>query len=470
MDWSEGYVTDIGYVRGYYRELSPLFQSFSLSLAGREPPDLSAPFTKLELGCGYGLSVLMEAAVFPHAQFYGVDFMPEHIAWAKRIAAQAGLENVHFYELSFVDLMGSAIPDVDFVAMHGVWSWVSAENRQAILRFLDKRLKSGGVVLNSYNVLPGWAAQQGLRELMMRKYRSTSGPSGPRIEEALQFAQSVRTAEAGLFKTYPQLGEYLDGLMTKPKRYLAHEYFNQDWHLFYQHQVAEMFAGVRMAYAGSCRPTENLGHLNYTPAALKLISSVAPGEQETLKDTFASRMFRYDMYSRGLEALAIPYGSMMDMTFVLTGDPGRFADGTFKAQVGVVKYKKELSEPITSRLLKGPAVAREFMAQPGHRALLPAQIAEILAVLIDTDIVSPALPVAQAAAVAERTKRLNTVLLQRLDKGEESMFLVSPVTGLAHHVQNMEMTFLLAMSKGKEPVAGVWESLKAQGKKMVREG
>lgn len=32
--WNEGYFTDVGYTYGYYREINPVFQNFSLLLRG----------------------------------------------------------------------------------------------------------------------------------------------------------------------------------------------------------------------------------------------------------------------------------------------------------------------------------------------------------------------------------------------------------------------------------------------------
>ena len=175
MDWAQGYVTEINYTRGYYRELNPLLQSFVLATTGRHPPSLRQPFTKVELGCGYGVSLLLEAAAHPHAQFYGIDINPNHISWAKHLAAEAQLDNVHFLEIGFADLLESSILELEFIGMHGVWSWVSQSNRDLIVDFLKRRLKSGGVAMISYNVLPGWSAHQGLRELLMRKFNATSG-------------------------------------------------------------------------------------------------------------------------------------------------------------------------------------------------------------------------------------------------------------------------------------------------------
>ena len=46
----------------------------------------------------------------------------------------------------------------DFVGLHGVWSWISNANRAAVVEFLRRKLKPGGVLYISYNASPGWAA------------------------------------------------------------------------------------------------------------------------------------------------------------------------------------------------------------------------------------------------------------------------------------------------------------------------
>jgi hypothetical protein len=48
--------------------------------------------------------------------------------------------------------------------LHGIWSWVSEDNRQIILDFIDRKLKPGGVLYLSYNTQPGWSAFMPLRD------------------------------------------------------------------------------------------------------------------------------------------------------------------------------------------------------------------------------------------------------------------------------------------------------------------
>jgi hypothetical protein len=60
VSWSTGYISDVTYTHGYYRELSPTILSLCL-LWGRFSP-LSTSVRYLELGFGQGLSLNIHAA------------------------------------------------------------------------------------------------------------------------------------------------------------------------------------------------------------------------------------------------------------------------------------------------------------------------------------------------------------------------------------------------------------------------
>src|SRR5690348_6758886 len=148
-DWGKGYVTDLQYSDEYFPQLSPKFLAFVATLNGFEPPDLSRGFTYCELGCGHGMSTSIFAAANPAGEFHGVDFNPAHIVHARARAEAAQLKNLSFHECSFEELTqsnGPQLPMFDMVTMHGVWSWVSGEMQQAIVDFLAKRVKPGGLV------------------------------------------------------------------------------------------------------------------------------------------------------------------------------------------------------------------------------------------------------------------------------------------------------------------------------------
>jgi hypothetical protein len=190
-----------------------------------------------------------------------------------------------------------------------------------------------------------------------------------------------------------------------------------------------------------------------------------------LKDIYLNRMFRYDIYGRGLEQIGLfgSVGHILQSRFVLVNNPAEFT-GQIKTPAGPMSFKKELYEPILTRLKQGPALGQEFVMQPGPRPLSPADVTQMLSILLDENIVYPAMPADGYQARAERTKRINVVLMDRMLKGEDTSFLISPVSGFPHHVADFAQHFIAAQAMGKNPITYAWKMLKAQNKRMSKDG
>src|SRR5262245_60210130 len=103
VDWSKGYVADIAYTAGFYRETAPPHLAFAALMMGRSAGGAMRPRRVLELGFGQGFGLTLLAAANPDVQFEGYDFNPEHVANARRMSSAAGLTNVDFTETSFED-------------------------------------------------------------------------------------------------------------------------------------------------------------------------------------------------------------------------------------------------------------------------------------------------------------------------------------------------------------------------------
>src|SRR5690606_16850084 len=99
--------------------------------------------------------------------------------------AQASGSNAHLFDEAFADFCArSNLPDFDFIGLHGIWSWISDDNRQSIVDFIRRRLKVGGVLYVSYNTQPGWAAMVPLRELLAR-HTEVLGMKGQEISQRI---------------------------------------------------------------------------------------------------------------------------------------------------------------------------------------------------------------------------------------------------------------------------------------------
>ncbi len=126
----------------------------------------------------------------------------------------------------------SDLPDFDYIALHGFWSWESDENRAVIVDFIRRKLKVGGVLYVSDNTQPGWAAMVPLRDLLL-EHAEVLGSSGAgivnRIESAQGVAEQLLASNPAYARANPQIGARLQYMKAQDRHYLAHEYFNRDW-------------------------------------------------------------------------------------------------------------------------------------------------------------------------------------------------------------------------------------------------
>ena len=94
----------------------------------------------LRTGLGYGFKH------FNHTQtglIFGTDFNPSQASFAQELSALDESGAV-VYDDSFEEFANRTnLPDFDYIGLHGIWSWVSDENRKIIVGFLKKKLKLG---------------------------------------------------------------------------------------------------------------------------------------------------------------------------------------------------------------------------------------------------------------------------------------------------------------------------------------
>ncbi len=305
--WSEGYVTDTLYTDHVFREQSPVWINHVAGLHGCVPRPLDKPFAYLELGCGLGHSLTVLAAALPNGHFIGVDFNPAHIDHAQRRARELGLANITFIEASFQDLAADSsgsgiareIGQVDFVALHGIYSWISADARAAVQKIIFDRLLPGGLVYNSYNCLPGWSMEAPLQRLMKEFALSGNSGSLEGMRHALSQLKSLAETKQGYF-SQAQVANAVTGFAKKSKSYLAHEFLNGTWQLFYSSDVAADMAAAKLDFVGSATLIENHLDLILPEAAQAAINKLSdPRQRQLLQDYLVNQRFRRDVFVRG---------------------------------------------------------------------------------------------------------------------------------------------------------------------------
>jgi len=218
------------------------------ALYGRLAPRFEAARV-LELGCARGGNLLPMALDLPGATFVGVDLSARQIDEAARRAATLGLRNVTFRHASITDL-DAGDGDFDYVICHGVYSWVPAPVREAILRVCRARMRPGGVAYVSFNALPGWHLLQTLRDFLLR-HIPVEAPALRRLVLARQALAVLAEASGNERTPYARwLRDELANIAAADDGYVFHEYLEADNVAVYLADFVAAAKGHGLAWLG----------------------------------------------------------------------------------------------------------------------------------------------------------------------------------------------------------------------------
>lgn len=153
-----------------FRATHPDWLGTVARLLGLEPAPAGS-CRVLELGCGRGGNLGGLAAALPGSTFVGIDHAPSQIADGVADVTALGLANCELVALDIRNLPIGEEPfrpgSFDFVICHGVNSWVPPDVRDRILTATQRLLAPQGVVLASFNALPGWHARGMIRDALL---------------------------------------------------------------------------------------------------------------------------------------------------------------------------------------------------------------------------------------------------------------------------------------------------------------
>jgi phospholipid N-methyltransferase len=465
-DWTKGYVADVDYSHGYYRELTPPYLAFSLLARGIRPPRPDRPLRYCELGAGHGFTANVIAATHPEAEVWATDFNPTFAANARRLGEAAAIPNLKVFDRSFEEFAALDLPAFDVITLHGVYSWVMAEHRKAIVDFLRDRLAIGGVVYLSYNCLPGWAPILPLRRLLNEFVQRGSGSTEDRIGTALDEVDQIATLGAGYFEANDGARAHLAGMRTLSRDYAAHEYFNRIWTPLYHVDVARQMHQAKLTFAASADLAHHLEHFCLTEQQRAKIAEIDDAPlRETLRDFFLNQQFRRDIFVRGPEAL--PASERRDLLratrFALAVPRGMVEKGEAYPQ-GIYPLDQGPAYDILNALAAGPRTLDELPGAAEDGAMFERNV-EALLVLVGSGRIEPALPVAAEDARRAQAARLNAVVLERARHADQLQALASGLAGGAIRVDRLGRLLLLAESLGHaDPVPFVHEILAADAR------
>jgi SAM-dependent methyltransferase len=469
--WSRGYPVGRIYPPSWHAFQSPAHLSAICGLCGvRWDIDPLSPLSIAEIGCGTGYTASVLAAGNPQARVLGIDYNPAQIVEARRLAGEAGLRNVDFMEADLGDMGAGevdALPEFDLITVHGVWSWVADPVREGILRIIRRRLRAGGIVLLSYNALPGAATALGLARLARGELRKAADPL-----DGIQAARSLvgRLMEAKAAQLLPSSWRRLlsGEAPGASDGYLIHEFQTEHWRPSFFQDVAEAMSSARCEFVGSATIDENFPQMSLEPAQRAVWEDAgSQAERQFIFDLCVQRAFRRDVYVRGLR----PADRVSAVDAITMAATSR-SDGELqvKAQGGVATLPPHQADAVRKCLFAGPQRIATLRSLPGCGSMTAE---ELLAVLIASGTAVPLWrepgtgPGWDDALAAAR--RLNAVAARTFvphGVGKGQMALASPAIagGLPGHALDLAVAARLAERPGEAPDASaVTESLLPPG-------
>ena len=477
-NWNNGYVTDINYTFGYYPELNPLRLRFAFLNKGLQCPDIT---TACELGFGQGISANIHAAA-SLVQWSGTDFNPSHAQFAQQLVRILGA-NGRFFDQSFAEFCNRTdLPDFDYVGLHGVWSWVNDENREIIVDFLRRKLKVGGVVYLSYNTQAGTLPIVPMRDVLFRhtKVMSSQGiGTASRINAALDFLDDLLAVNPNYLRHNPQVAERLKNLKEHRHNhsYIAHEYFNNDWHPLSFEQTADILEPAKLSFACSAHYFDHIDNLNLTIEQQQLLNSIPDRIlREIVQDICTNQQFRRDYWVKGPITLTPleRQDALRTQRVILIRTP---QDISLKVSgaLGEGLLQDTIYKPILTVLANyQPMSLAQIEQAVAHFGIHFEQIIEAVFILIGAHILFAVQDDAVITESKKQTDKFNQFICDKARSRGDLTYLASPVIAGGIPLSSIQQLFLYARMQGNtnphQTAQFVWSWLSMQNEHIVKNG
>jgi SAM-dependent methyltransferase len=233
----------------------------------------------LELGCGDGFNLAAMAAIHPGASYTGVDYSAEAIERGRGLMRELGFAQVRLETADIRNLEGiePRLGEFDYIIAHGVYSWVPADVRDALLALIGRLLAPHGVAFVSYLALPGAYHREAARAIMRFHTRGEQDP-----------AAQVRQARS-------ILGLIAHG-STEPNHYT--QWMARELELVENHTGESLFHDELSPVSAPVLFTEFIGHaerhgLNFLSEAeclLPIAPALTPEAREQFRPLEANRV------------------------------------------------------------------------------------------------------------------------------------------------------------------------------------
>jgi SAM-dependent methyltransferase len=188
----------------------------------------------LEIGCGDGVNLIAMAVTRPDATFVGFDLSEAAISRGRELVEALALPNVRLEarDLTHADFGAGAF---DYAIAHGVYSWIPAAAREALLASIRHHLGPNGVGFVSHNALPGGRAGQVVREMVLFQIRGVEGIAR-RVEAGRAQLKQIAEEHTDQSPFHAMVHLEASKLLQRSAAGLAHDELSDVYEPFYLHE------------------------------------------------------------------------------------------------------------------------------------------------------------------------------------------------------------------------------------------
>ena len=274
----------------------------------------------LEVGCADGMNLVAIAAHVPGVEAVGFDLVDP--ALGREAAAAIGAGNVRLEQADLREARDWG--EFDYVIAHGVYAWVPADAREALMALFGRALAPHGIAFVSYNALPGARLRTMLREIALLHAGEETG-----LRERVDRARELFGFLAPWAEERPDAyGQVLESELARlrrlPASVLAHDDLGARYEPVWLRDVAAHAAAHGLRYLGDAEHTEL--YADRRPAGVdEQLDAIAGGDRivwENYGDVLAGRQFRQTLLCRADAPLddAIDPGRLAPLWFTATED------------------------------------------------------------------------------------------------------------------------------------------------------
>ena len=253
-----------------------------------------------------------------------------------------------------------------------------------------------------------------------------------RINGAMDFAQKLLDTNPAFSRANPLVGDRLTKMQAHSRDYLAHEYFNRDWHPMHFATMAEWLEGAKVQFACSANYLDHIDVINLSTDQQAFLKDIPDAMfRETTRDFMVNQQFRKDYWVKGARTMTpLDQAEALRSQRVILTTPRADAGLKVTGSLGEATLHENVYVPILDALAdhKVKSLA-QLEAEIAGQSISFAQLRQAIIMLVGIGYVMPV----QEDAVANKARKvsaaLNAHLLQCARSMTELSYLASPVVG-----------------------------------------